>query len=256
MITPGKISAGEGQAGSFTQKLTIENKAASAVTYDLSFDNALSTSGVITPGFYDSDASVTFSTPTVTIPAGEKGTVRATINPATYPEYGQYGGYIVFTPQGGGQIYRVPFAGFVGDYQSIQVLTPTVYGFPALGWTPDGSNFGFASAGDTFTMQGYDIPFFLVHFDHQARTFLMDIYAQNGKAWNRAYNEDYLPRNSTTTGFFAFPFDGTTFAGKKVYTVPDGTYYAVLSVLKANGDAKNPADWEIWTSPLFVIDRP
>ena len=28
-----------------------------------------------------------------------------------------------FTPQGGGQTFRVPYAGFKGDYQSIQVLT-------------------------------------------------------------------------------------------------------------------------------------
>jgi hypothetical protein len=95
-----------------------------------------------------------------------------------------------------------------------------------------------------------------VHFDHQARTFRVDIYSETGKAWNRAYSEEYLPRNSAATSFYAFPFDGTTFAGKKTYTVPDGTYYAVISVLKANGDPNNPAHWETWTSPLFVIDRP
>ncbi len=105
-------------------------------------------------------------------------------------------------------------------------------------------------------MQGTDIPIFLVHLDHQSRALRMDIFAENGKDWHRAYNEEYLPRNSTTTAFFAFPFDGTTIAGNKFYQVPDGTYYAVISVLKANGDSNNPADWETWTSPLFVIDRP
>ncbi len=54
----------------------------------------------------------------------------------------------------------------------------------------------------------------------------------------------------------SYIFDSTTVAGNKNYTVPDGTYYAVLSVLKANGDSSNPAHWETWTSPLFVIDRP
>jgi subtilisin family serine protease len=255
-ITPGKISAGEGQAGPFTQTLTIENNGISTVTYDLSFVNALSTGGVITPSFEDSDASVDFSVPTVTVPAGGTSTVSATINPATYPTFGQYGGYIIFTPETAGQIYRVPFAGFVGDYQGIQVLTSGGYGFPALGWSPDGANFGFAGAGDTFSMQGYDIPFFLVHFDHQARALNINIYGQNGKDWHRAYKEEYLPRNSSSTGFFAFPFDGKTFAGGKVYTVPNGTYYAVISVLKANGDSNNPADWETWTSPLFIVHRP
>jgi hypothetical protein len=105
-------------------------------------------------------------------------------------------------------------------------------------------------------MQGYDIPYILVHLEHQSRLFRVEIFNQRGKAWHRAYNEDYLPRNSTSTGFFAFPFDGTTFADSKNYIVPDGTYYAVVSVLKANGDASNPAHWEKWTSPLFTVDRP
>lgn len=256
-ITPAKIATGESEAGPYSQTLTIENNGASAVTYDLSFVNALSTgANTFTVGFNLSNASVAFSAASVTIPAGGSASVDATINPATGPVGGQYGGYIVFTPQGGGQVYRVPFAGFIGDYQSKQVLTSGGSGFPALGWTPNGSAFGFASPGDVFTMQGFDIPFFLVHLDHQSRLFRVEIFAQNGKAWHRAYNEDYMPRNSTSTGFFAFPFDGATFAGKKTYNVPDGTYYAVISVLKANGDDNNPAHWETWTSPEFVVDRP
>jgi hypothetical protein len=151
----------------------------------------------------------------------------------------------------------VPFAGFVGDYQGIQVLAPTTYGFPWLSVLYGGSYYKLTNPADwTFTMVGSDIPFFLVHLDHQSRLFRVDIYSEKGKAWHRAYNEDYMPRNSSTTGFFAFPFDGSTFAGNKIYMVPDGTYYAVFSVLKANGDASNPAHWEIWTSPNFVIDRP
>ena len=56
------------------------------------------------------------------VPAGGSATVDAIIYPASRPtRNGQYGGYIVFTPQGGGQVFRVPFAGFVGDYQGIQV---------------------------------------------------------------------------------------------------------------------------------------
>jgi hypothetical protein len=255
-INPSKIATGEGEAGPFGQTLTIENNGSAAVTYDLSYVNAVSTGGVITPSFSLSNATVNFSAPSVAVPAGGSASVGVTINPATGPVNGQYGGYIVFTPQGGGQVYRVPFAGFVGDYQGIQVLTSGGFGFPLLGWSPNGVNFGVASPGDVFTMQGFDIPFFLVHLDHQSRLFRVEIFAQNGKNWHRAYNEDYMPRNSTSTGFFAFPFDGATFAGKKTYTVPDGTYYAVISVLKANGDAGNPAHWETWTSPQFVVDRP
>jgi minor extracellular serine protease Vpr len=85
----------------------------------------------------------------------------------------------------------------------------------------------------------------------------MEVFdAVKGKAWHRAYNETYLPRNSTSTGFFAFPWDGTTFAGNKTYTIPDGQYVVKLSVLKALGDENNPAHWETWTSPVITIDRP
>ncbi len=267
-ITPAKIATGESEAGPYTQTLTIENNAASAVTYDLSYVNALSTGGVITPGFFTSNATVSFSAASVTVPAKGTAAVTATINPATGPAYGQYGGYIVFTPQGGGQVYRVPFAGFVGDYQGIQVMTG---GFPYLGRLTscapisllrDNDCYGIGSyavypGGSTYTMtDAFNIPFFLVHFEHQVRLFRVEIFDQNGKAWHRAYNEDYVGRNSASNTFFTFPFDGKTVAGNKTYTLPDGAYYAVISVLKANGDAGNPAHWETWTSPLFVIDRP
>ena len=261
LIQPGKLALGEGQAGPQTRTLTLRNSSAAAVTYNLSSVNALSTGGIITPSFFLSNATVAFSQPSVTVPAGGTASVQVTITPATSPVNGQYGGYVVFTPQGGGQVYRVPFAGFVGDYQGIQHMSSGGFGFPALGWTPDGVNFGFAAPGDVFTMQGFDIPWFLVHFDHHPRAFRIEIYEEGtNRFWRRALQEEFLPRNSTTTGFFAFPFDGYTFSGDPMVgntiMVPDGSYYAVLQTLKALGDERNPADWETWTSPVFTIDRP
>ncbi len=255
-IEPGKIALGESEGGPQTVKLSIENKGMYAVTYDLSYVNALSTGGVIAPSFYLSDASVAFAPSSITVPGGGTASVQATIYPATYPTYGQYGGYIVFMPQGGGQDYRVPFAGFVGDYQAIQVLVPTGYGFPWLAQLVGGSYYNRPSGG-TFTMTGTDIPYFLIHLEHQSRLMRMEVFdAVKGKAWHRSFQETYLPRNSSSTGFFAFPWDGTTFAGNKTYTVPDGQYIVKLSILKALGDENNPAHWETWTSPVITIDRP
>ena len=256
-VTPGKIAAGEGEAGPYTQMIAVENKGDKDVTYDLSYVNALSTGGVITPTFFLSDAWVEFDTAGLTVPADATGHFRATIYPATGPTFGQYGGYIVLTPQDGGRVYSVPFAGFVGDYQGIQTLAPTANGFPWLAVLYGGSYSRLSDPSDwTFTMQGTDTPFFLVHFDHQPEKFRVDIYSAKGKAWHRAYDLRYFPRNSTTTSFYAFAFDGQTYNGNKTNTVPDGEYYAVLSVLKANGDSNDPAAWETWTSPNFVIDRP
>lgn len=272
-IEPGKIAAGESQAGPYVQTLSIENNGAAAVTYDLSYVNALSTGGVIAPSFFTSDASVSFSAPSVSVPAGGSASVVATINPATGPVNGQYGGYIVFTPQGGGQVYRVPYAGFVGDYQGITVLTNASFPTgPLLGklnsCTPASllrgndcygtGSYGVFPGGNTYNMtNAYNIPFFLVHLEHQVRLLRMEVFdAVSGKAWHRAYNLEYMGRNSASSTFFAFAWDGTTTSGNKVYTVPDGQYVVKVSVLKALGDASNPAHWETWTSPVITIDRP
>ncbi len=260
-IQPGKIEAGEGAAGPFTQRLTIENRSKSAVTYDLSSVNALTTGGVITPSFFLSNASVAFSASGVTVPAGATSTVDATITPATGPVNGQYGGYIVFTPQGGGRVYRVPFAGFVGDYQGIVVLQPTANGFPWLAKLSGGFLFN-QPAGASYSLVGDDIPFFLVHLDHQARRVRFEVFdAVTGKAWHRISDDQYLPRNSTPTSFFAFVWDGVTFKGKgnkpkDFFTVPNGSFVVKLSVLKALGDDTNPAHWETWTSPVVTLARP
>jgi flagellar hook assembly protein FlgD len=80
--------------------------------------------------------------------------------------------------------------------------------------------------------------------------------ASNGKSVGTIAELEYMIRNSTTTGFFAFTWDGTTTKGKKAFTAPNGDYYVTISVLKALGDSKNPADWETWTSPVFTLARP
>jgi minor extracellular serine protease Vpr len=256
-VEPAKIAAGESQAGDHVETLWIENGADTEVTYDLSFVNALSTgANTFTVAFNLSNAAVAFDASTVTVPAGGSASVTATIQPATAPVGGVYGGYIVLTPQGGGLTYRVPFAGYVGDYQARPVLTSGGFGFPLLGWSPDGVNFGVAGAGDVFTLQGQDVPYLLVHLDHHARRFRVEVFDDRGRQMHRAYDEQYLPRNSTSTGFFAFAFDGTTRNGNRLNVLRNGTYTMKISVLKALGDDANPAHWETWTSPPFVIARP
>lgn len=256
-IEPSKIATGESEAGPYSTTLHIENIAGSNVTYDLAHVPALSTGpNTFVPAFFTGFAAVNFSAPSVLVPAGGSAAVDVTITAnAGLADLSQYGGYIVFTPQGGGQAYSVPYAGLKGDYQARQVLVPTANNFPWVARRVGTSYFN-QPAGAVFTMVGNDVPFFLVHLDHQSRRFRVEIFATGGKAWHRAYDEEYMPRNSTATSFFAFPFDGSTVSGKKIHTVPDGTYYALLSVLKANGDSSNPAHWETWASPVFEIDRP
>jgi len=251
-VQPGKLSLGDSMRGPITRELEIENSGETDVTYDLSFENALSTSGVITPGFWDSDAVVTFDVPSITVPRHGEEEIKVTITPATYPDKGQYGGYIILTPRDGAPASRVPFAGFVGDYQSIEVLA-NPYGLPWLvdvNWNDPVAPFTLVDADN--------MPYVIVHLDHQSRTFKLEAFnAVTGKSIGTILQLDYMIRNSTSSGVFEFAWDGTTTIKKnKIYTAPSGQYYIKLSVLKALGNSKNPTDWETWTSPVFDIARP
>jgi minor extracellular serine protease Vpr len=263
-VVPAKLALGESAAGPSVQTLTVKNTATTPVTYNLSFVNALSTGGTITPSFFTSDATVAFSQPSVTVPARSEGNFTATITGPTGPALRQYGGYIVLTPVGEGRVYRVPYAGITGDYQTIPVLLPTANGFPWLAKLAGGV-FTNQPAGATYSLVGDDQPQFLLHFEHQAQRFRMEVtqiktdkngVKSKGRGWHKILNVDHFGRNSTPTGFFAFAWDGTTFAGDTIYTVPDGEYVVTVSVLKPLGDLDDPAHNEIWESPLITIDRP
>lgn len=265
-IAPAKLALGESEAGPSVQSLKVTNAANAPVTFNLSFENALTTGGTITPSFFGSDAEVDFSSPSVTVPAHANASFTATITPSSGPNLGQYGGYIVLTEEGGtGRVFRVPYAGFIGDYQAIRVLTPTANGFPWLAKLQGGTFFN-QPAGATYSMVGDDVPQFLAHFEHQSQRFYMkatEIKTKNGvkvkgRDFNFVIDEPYFGRNQSSTGFFSFSWDGTTFAnsGRTTATVPDGEYVVTINVLKALGDKSNPAHTETWESPPIVIDRP
>lgn len=265
-VSPGKLSLGESETGAATRTLTVENNAATATTYALSHVAALSTgANTFTPSFSTSNATATFSSASVTVPAGGRATVDVTISPATAPDKGMYGGYVVLTPQSGGETLRVPYAGFIGDYQSIQVLTPTANGFPWLAQLVGPSYFN-RPTGGTYTMMGTDVAYILVHLDHPSRSLKVEIFNATTGApvhpvFYTAFKEDYLPRNSTATGFYAFAWDGTRQhnngkGNDNVKVLPNGSYILKMSVLKALGDAANPAHWETWTSSVVTVARP
>lgn len=258
-IEPGKLSLGESEFGPVTRTLTIENKSMADVTYDLSHLPALATGpNTFTVSFFNAPATVAFSSPSVTVPAGGSASVDVTISPnAGLADRSLYGGYVVFTPQGGGQEYRVPFAGFKGDYQGFQVLVPTANNFPWLARLT-GSTFFNRPSGETYNMQdAQNIPYFLIHFDHQVRRVRMEIFdAVSGKAWHRAFETEYFGRNSAATSFFSFSWDGTTVNGNKLNVVPNGQYVMVLTIEKALSDGTTPTHFETWISPVITIARP
>jgi len=280
-VTPAKIAAGEGEVGPFAQTLWIENHGASDVTYALSSVNALSTGGsTFSPGFFLGGASVSFSDTSVTVPAGGSAGVAATINPAAGPDLGQYGGYIVITGDDH-SVTRVPYAGFVGDYQAIVAMAPGTFGFPLLAQATscfrvvDGEcilgSYAVPPVSATFDMSDvYNQPAILVHLAHQVQYMEMNIlHASDMRPVHPVFHNtnvfEYLPRNATAGGFFAFGWDGSRYHSEMVRgkgsnelfkVVPDGDYVLEVRALKALGNPRNSAHWETWTSPVITIERP
>jgi subtilisin family serine protease len=265
-VTPSKLSLGDSKNGPDYRTLTIHNNGRHSVTYDITHVPALSTgTNTFTVSFFSDAATVDFSKTTVTVPRWGEAKVHLTITaPDTLPDHGIYGGYIVFTPQGDGdddgddQPLSVPYAGFHGDYQSIQVLTPTANSLPWLARTTNGTTFTKATGG-TFTLVGFDQPNIVAHFDHQSR--LVRITAQNAGETHPLGkiqpDLEYFGRNSSPIGVFHFAWDGTIVKRDgTIIAAPNGDYQLTMSVLKALGDRDNPADWETFTTPTFTIARP
>jgi hypothetical protein len=257
-VTPSDLALGDSSGGPVTRTLTINNRSNQPQILDLSHEPALATGpSTFAPTFLDAPATVDFSSASVVVGARSTATVDVTISPdATLADRSVYGGYIKLTPQLGGSVLRVPFAGFVGDYQdSIQVLTPTVNGFPWLAQIV-GPNFVNRPDGATYTMAGDDVPFFLVHLDHQSRQMKFEVWDDRGRFKGTFSQDQFLPRNSGANGFFAFDWNGEVVRGGASSPLADGSYIVRLSVLKALGDVWDPAHTEYWVAPVVTIDRP
>ena len=274
VISPSSLALGEVESGSVTRLLRIRNMEQRqrrgrdshrdrAVRYALTHEGALATgANTFVPAFNPEMATVRFSRSTVVVGRnrGADALVLVTITPPPAGGLSRlFGGYIVLTPNDGSPVLRVPYAGYTGDYQTIQALTPTPAGFPWLATIGPRGVLINQPDGATFTLEGDDVPVIVYHLDHQVRELKMEVVdVSTGRSFNFAVDNDFEIRNSTPTLFFAFEWDGTTMrrAGGRMRAVPNGTYRIELSVLKALGDRRNPAHTERWTSPNIVITRP
>lgn len=253
-VTPSELGLGETSGTALTRTITLQNKTTSAVTYNLSHQAALATGpNEFTVSAFDAASTVGFSAASVTVPAKGKATVDVTIDAhAALADKSIFGGYVVATPQGGGQVLRVPFAGLKGDYQSIQVLTSGGNGFPWLAQLVSGSYQNRNATGATYTMANGDVPYFLLHLDHQSRALVLRVKDKaTGAPVDAVLMDQFLPRNATSNGYFGWSWNGITSQGN----VPDGQYVVTIEVLKALGDKNNPAHWETFTTNTVTIAR-
>jgi minor extracellular serine protease Vpr len=285
-VTPSKLSLGEGTAATpKAVQLTIENRGTSSLTLTPTHVRALATAGsTFAPGATTAGANVTFGSASVVVPAGGSATLDVTITPPTSQGL-VYGGHLVLTPSGAGaEPLRVPYAGFSGDYQLVQVLAaggcplspfPGIFRLggvtacnapapPAVPATLDvavtrqgeGASFNVADRNDR--------PVILYHRAHQSRS--IEIRAVDA-ATNASYpvaSSDYVGRDPTNGisfqagGFSAYIWDGkqlfTNAAGKvQRKELPSGAYKLQLVVTKALAVDGNAAHVETWTSPTIVI---
>jgi len=279
-VTPAKISLGEGSGGA--SQLTVTNGGTVPVTYDLSEVTTVGTgpstsAGAVYPfnfAYLVGADTATFSSPSVTVPAGGSATVNVNIQAGAWRDQSLYGGYVVLTPRRGGVTLRVPYVGFFGDYQSLPVLTAASCGLPAVFQLKAGSSdtclgagiSRLGAAGATFTLQGGDFPILLFHLNHQVRRLNIQVFKADGSPVHPVFNYvtqlEFLARNSAPTSFFQFVWDGTRSQdngggnGDHRKAVPNGRYILKLSVLKALGDASKPADSETFTTPPIALARP
>ena len=267
-VTPSELSLGESAAGPSVKTITVRNLSLSPASYTVGHVSGVAAGPNTTTGasynitgVFDAPATVSFSQTSLNIPALGSASFDVTIEAnAALPDRSLYGGYITLKPQGTGTAMSVPYAGFKGDYQSTQVLTPTANGFPWLATLAAGT-YTNQPGGASYTMADGDIPYFLMHLDHLSRRIKLEAFDSTGALVGKVSDEEYVTRSSTPTGFFAFTWDGVTFRGPSgnpvlVRTAPNGVYTVKVSVLKALGDEANPADWETWTSPAITIARP
>jgi subtilisin family serine protease len=223
----------------------------------------------------------------VLVRAHGKERLQVTITPnPSLSEGAIYGGYLVFTPDRGDAPLRVTYAGYKGDYQAVEAMTATKNGYP---WLARRTNltidfaghiqpvYAKESNGATFTLApttlttipagpitraGTDSPFVLVHMNNQARHISVDIFdARTQRRLGTAFEQDFVPRNRVEILAAAqpwvlatvLPIDGTVRTGNRRHELPDGDYYAVVTVERALAERSTPT--ESWTSPRFRIER-
>jgi len=263
-VKPSELALGESESGPFTQTLKIDNDGRGPVTYDITHVPAVATgpSTFLPLSFFSAPATVAFSATSITVPRRGSAKVDVTITaPAALPDKSIYNGYLVFTPRDGGPAMRVPYAGFKGDYQSIQALTPTVNGLPLIARANAAGSLELLPTGGTFTMTGNDIAYILLHLDHQVEFVELEAFnAVTGQFVGNISHDDWMPRNSTPNGFFAFPWDGTVNQDRRpnrFRPVPNGQYRVSVTVKKALGQDINPAHFERIVVPgVITIARP
>lgn len=294
-VSPSEISLGDRLAGptASTTTLTFTNSGATPVTYSLANQSTLTEDpfGGVYPytfGSFFAGHLVSFKVDgspaaSVTVPANGTATVAATIapqGPDFWDDTAIYGGFLTFSPTSGStQALRVPYAGFVGDYQGIDPIQSGSCSLPTLAHFGSASDsiacdkdipaiagFTAARTGGTWSQPLKDPVVLLWHLQHQVQQLtvtLVDAAGNPVTAGNRnpvLYQVSGVPRNSTATAFGGFVWDGrSTFTDNgngaaHSKAVPAGDYRLVLTAVKTKSlTDSRPNETQVWTSPVITL---
>lgn len=291
-VTPSKLSLGESDTFTTrTKVLVVKNNGPLKMTYTLRHVPALSlNANIYAPSPTTNAATMSVSVnggaaatvdgttgPTITINPSSSAEIAVTVTPPSAPVLGQYGGYLSLQSALSTNL-TVPYSGFIGDYQKLPVLNNVLFGtysadFPALYdpsadyiWeesetaTPDDIVYTFKQekVGTTNNV-ALDRPQVWVHFGMQVRTLTVELLDANDVPLGNLYEEDFWGRNADRSygvgldTFDTFPWDGKM--PNTEVDAPNGVYRMRVKVLKALGDASNPAHYETYTSQKFTVQR-
>jgi hypothetical protein len=261
-VSPGKISLGEGSAGPQTTSVTLTNTSSKPVTYTISKADGKATLGSYLDKTFFKDVSATLSAPrTVTVPAKGKTTVKVRITPPSAPATAIYGGWVTFTANRATTLH-IPFAGMVGDYQSVKVLTGA--GLPSLGvLNPDTGNVDPTSGHPVYTMQDFDYPFILEQLAYPVNDLRIDIFRVGWRGLPTPIAPNYGSFVETgpvgkDAGPVTWWFDGTYNTrgpNGTEFPIKNGTYVITITVTKALATGHSRNDYETWVSPTFSINN-
>ncbi|KAJ1659889.1 hypothetical protein IWQ61_001110 [Dispira simplex] len=206
-------------------------------------------------------AQVSLNRSTLTIAAGSKVTVTATITQPDLPdeEYWIYSGYLFFSATDeSGVSLTIPYQGLKGDYSTMPVLRTAGGNLPML-VNVRSSGMGPLAGSVIFDMVNGKPGITLIK-DHP--TSYIRIYAINvdsGNVWYAYTNgaldytgrsfEAYLPNTTFTWSGYGYK----SLLKWDLRRVPNGRYQLMLAALRPFGEKSNSDDYDSWTSPTFKI---
>ena len=294
-VTPANISFGDG-TGSGNATLTVTNNSASAMTYTVQNGSSLAADPVTSFSplvighlpytfglwFFGNAVTLNGQTTPLSLPVAAHGSATVDVHvDGVANDGGLYGGHIFFIPAAGGPTLVVPYAGYVGDYQSVSPIASGSCSLPMLAHlgastdsitcdtgTPAITGFIGAPSGGTWNQPSKDPVVLLWHLDYQVQELKVTLIdAASGQPVTQGnrnpvlYDVTGVARNATVNGFSGLIWDGTSSFldnGKKGTAhrkaVPAGTYKLLVTATKVKSltDSRDNQT-QTWTSPEFTL---